>query len=424
MKRLLVLLGAVCAMAPLYALQTTPTTARAKKVSAVEAAERDKAANVAKDKARAFAGKAPSESELEGALKRGTLVLLESQEAMTGKAKAEWPYEGVYRVEGEIPIGYRVGGTAICAGALLDASAKPLNAGAVRALGLALDFVLANLKHPLMSVEFVGKYDTRGWGHAYALEFLLKLRAHEAVPPEQREQVDVAVRSLIDTLQKTAIGKQGGWQYARGDDPNNCSPSPFMTAPTLQILFEARRQGETVDDSVLENALTTLESARDAQGSVLYSSPRGGPSPDQSSPAEGATGRMAVCETTLFLAGRGSVERIRAAVDAFFEHWEWLEIRRRQNGTHVAPFGVAPYYYFYAHRYAAQAIEFLPEAERTERREQLYKLLWSVRERSGGWNDRVFPRSESYGTAMTMLSLREPHAPRPARWTPTPTETK
>src|SRR5438552_2572070 len=29
-----------------------------------------------------------------------------------------WPYEGVYRVSGEIPAGYRVGGTALVAGAL------------------------------------------------------------------------------------------------------------------------------------------------------------------------------------------------------------------------------------------------------------------------------------------------------------------
>jgi hypothetical protein len=100
----------------------------------------------------------------------------------------------------------------------------------------------------------------------------------------------------------------------------------------------------------------------------------------------------------------------------FLEHWEWLEKRRKQDGTHVPPYMIAPYYFFYAHRHVAQAIEFLPEAERPALREKLYALLWRVREESGGWNDRVFPRSESFGTAMTVMALREPALPRPAGW--------
>ena len=38
-----------------------------------------------------------------------------------GDGPAEWPYEGVYRVKGDIPIGYRVGGTSLVALALLQA---------------------------------------------------------------------------------------------------------------------------------------------------------------------------------------------------------------------------------------------------------------------------------------------------------------
>jgi hypothetical protein len=41
-----------------------------------------------------------------------------------------------------------------------------------------------------------------------------------------------------------------------------------------------------------------------------------------------------------------------------------------------------------------------------------------VREKDGGWNDRVFPRSEAFGTAMTMLALSEPERERPAGWKP------
>ena len=131
---------------------------------------------------------------------------------------------------------------------------------------------------------------------------------------------------------------------------------------------------------------------------------------------EGAIGRSPACEVTLALAGRGSVDRIRAALDDFFRHWEWLEKRRKQTGTHAPPYMIAPYYFFYAHRHAAQAIEMLPEAERAGRRQQLHRLLWKVREEDGGWNDRVFPRSECFGTAMTILALLSPGLPPPARW--------
>ena len=79
-----------------------------------------------------------------------------------------------------------------------------------------------------------------------------------------------------------------------------------------------------------------------------------------------------------------------------------------EDRTHVAPYGVAPYYFFFAHGYAAEAIERLPEAERAAWRDRLHRLLMSVRDEDGTWNDRVFPRSASYGTAMAMLALTMP----------------
>ena len=110
------------------------------------------------------------------------------------------------------------------------------------------------------------------------------------------------------------------------------------------------------------------------------------------------------------------MERVRGAVDAFFEHWEWLEKRRKQTGTHIEPYMIAPYYFYYAHYYCAQAIELLPKAERPGYRNRLRELLWKVREKSGGWNDRIFPRSENFGTAMSLLALLQPTVPPPVRW--------
>ena len=365
-------------------------------------------------------------AEIDGALKRGIAILVERQETY-GQAEdvkvkeppREWPYEGVYRVEGEIPIGYRVGGTAICATAMLEAAAAggqelPKEAG--EAVERALAFVLEGLEHPLMTAGFERGYDVRGWGHAYALGFLVRMRELGKVPAASRKKVDAAIREMVDTLQKTQIKKQGGWNYSRGKDPDDAEPSTFMTAPTLQFLFEAARAGEKVDAKVVEHALDVLESGRLESGAFQY-----GVDPEHQSgqgfeAVEGAIGRSPACETTLLLAGRGSVERVRGSLDQFFTHWEWLEKRRKQQGTHVKPFMIAPYYFFYAHRYAAQAIELLPEAEREGYRAKLLALLWKVREEDGGWNDRVFPRSECFGTAMSMMALLAPRMPAPAGW--------
>lgn len=59
-----------------------------------------------------------------------------------------WPYEGVYRVNREIPVGYRVGGTSLVAGALLHAA--PKDGKAAKAVERGLAYVLKRLDDPLI----------------------------------------------------------------------------------------------------------------------------------------------------------------------------------------------------------------------------------------------------------------------------------
>src|SRR5262249_46626117 len=130
----------------------------------------------------------------------------------------------------------------------------------------------------------------------------------------------------------------------------------------------------------------------------------------------GAVGRMLVGETTLLLAGRSDVSRVRGALDAFIAHWDRLEERRAQSGTHKPPFQVAPYYFYFAHLAAAQAVEQLPEYERPEYRKKFLELLFRTRDNEGRWNDRVFPRSANYGTACAIMAMMAPKVAAPARW--------
>ncbi len=329
-------------------------------------------------------------------------------------ATGEWPYEGVYRVRGEIPIGYRVGGTSIAVMAMTRAPGYEDDASRHEAVARGIEFVCASIAHPLMShEEYDAGYDVRGWGYTYGLMMLCELTRRGLIPEGQKDAAGKAVVFFLEGIEGTEIPEVGGWNYARGPGREKVSPpSTFMTGPTLQALFLAERAGFDVDDAMIERALKYLESASAETGEFVYS----GDGTRGAGGVPGATGRMLACETTLMLAGRGSVARVRSALDAFIAHWDRLEERRKQNGTHVAPFGVAPYYFYFAHYYAAVAVEMMPAKERREYRKQVEELIFRTRDQDGTWNDRVFDRSANYGTSMAVMGLLMRDAGMPVGW--------
>lgn len=334
-----------------------------------------------------------------------------AQPAVATPPPSEWPYEGVYRVRGQIPIGYRVGGTAICGLALIDAPGYDDDAPRQAAVRRAIQFVCAGIDHPLMSVkDYDAGYDVRGWGYTYGALFLLELQRERRLPPDLAPDADKALAFYLDALEQTQIPSVGGWNYARPQGrETEASPSSFMTAATVQTLLAAKAAGREVNAPTLERALAFLEKTRYASGAVAYAGtvPEGRQPRGTSDAVPGAVGRMCIVEATLLMAGRGSVRDVRGALDAFFTHWQWLYQRSQKTGTHIPPYMVAPYYFMFAHRYAAQCVELLPPSERDEYRRRFRLLLWQSRQPDGTWNDRVFPRSGAYGTAMAMLALME-----------------
>lgn len=124
----------------------------------------------------------------------------------------QWPYEGVYRVQGQLPVGYRVGGTAIVAGTLLHTAPNDKDARAAIHRGLA--FVLKELADPLMAPSTENRYDVRVWGHACALEFLCQLRAAKAVG-DRAAEVDQWISKLVQTLLTEEIPGGGSMGRSR-----------------------------------------------------------------------------------------------------------------------------------------------------------------------------------------------------------------
>ncbi|MBL8727008.1 MAG: hypothetical protein JNM25_01165 [Planctomycetes bacterium] len=359
-------------------------------------------------------------------------VMLSLQE---GEDDDQWPYEGVYREDrGQLPVGYRVGGTSIACLGLIAAPGYANDAKRRAAVERGLAFVLKTLDAPRMQPGFLGTYDVRGWGHIYALQLLLHLQDHGLVPEAMQADVQGRVAWLTEVLVDSAIPKAGGWNYSRPrgyKSPRN-SASTFMTAPALQALFHARARGHEVSEQVVTEALDALERSRAKPGGYAY----GAPAESQANVDEQAlsmmnrtpssAARAAACETTLLLAGRGDPRRLERAVELFFAHWDDLAVRKSQLGTHIEPYGIAPYYFLYGHLYAAQAIEQIADGDTRERlRTKLREVLAKSREADGGWNDRQFGRSAGYGTALALLVLHMPNLPKPEPWSPavTPTPT-
>ncbi|MBM4109880.1 MAG: hypothetical protein FJ254_00795 [Phycisphaerae bacterium] len=337
----------------------------------------------------------------------------------------QWPYEGVYRVGGKIPVGYRIGGTGICGEALLRAPGYASDPARVAAIGKALTFVCDGIKEPLMSPDdYDGGYDVRGWGMCYGARFLLAAQRADAIPEPMKDRAKAATEWYLAALAKLEIPQVGGWTYSRQPGRETpCPASPFMTAPCLETLFAAKAQGFAVDPAMIERALKALAGTRaDQSGFVDYAGGKG--VKDKADQIPGAVGRMCAVEVAMTLAGRGSPEGLERAIEAFCAHWDALEVRRAKNGTHLAPYGVAPYYFCYAHYYAAQAIALLPEDRRSKHWTAYNELLFRTRSPEGTWNDRVFPRSANYGTAMSMMTLlmQQPGAVDPARWQPVGSE--
>ena len=319
---------------------------------------------------------------------------------------AEWPYEGVYRVGGIIPGGYRVGGSAIVSLALMRAPGLEDDPRRREAITRALEFVLVSLEgNPQLEPGPKSGYDVRGWGHAYGLRFLLEAEARGLVPAAHKEQVVKAIPHLLHCL---AVNAQpnGGWNYA--DDQR---VSPFMTGSTLLTLYLARERGHAVDAEMITKALSALKRSRTESVAYAYAGNARG---EVAMP--GSSARSSVAELALYLAGESDQAELRKAVNGFFHGWNDLLDRKSKQGTHEGTYGIAPYYFFFGHTYAAIAIEQLPAEERPALRQRMQAVLWDTREDGGQWNDRIFPRSSAYSTAMCLLALLAPEGPSFPRW--------
>lgn len=303
-----------------------------------------------------------------------------------------WPYEGVYRVGGKIPVGYRIGGTSIACSALISAKLDD-RSRIGDAVTRGTDLILKELEQRLMKPTQKSSYDVRIWGHIYALDYFCRLQLTDGFD-ELKARTRPKIQELADAVvfQQT---KNGGWNYS-----NRLQHCCFVTSPAVHALLLAREVGASVDDEVFARSLETLQKTRKENLVFPYSGTR-----SRRDTTQGSIARGPVSEATMLLLGGGDQEKLQQCIDAFHEHWDELEKRRKKTGTHTPPHGIAPYYFYYAHRYAALAIRMLPREQQDAEFEKFYAVLLNTKDDDDTWNDRVFEQSKAYGTSMSLLAL-------------------
>ncbi len=190
------------------------------------------------------------------------------------------------------------------------------------------------------------------------------------------------------------------------------SPISFTTATVLISLKEAEALGVEFPEAAIKRAIASIHRQRYPDFSYAYGEYlRFRPRADINRPG-GSLGRSQVCNLALRLHNDPDVtdEVLKTWLKRLFARNGWLSMSRKRNypgqSPHFADFGVAGYFYYYGHFYAAMCIEQLPEPQRPYYQNHLAHLLLPLQEKDGSWWDYIlYDYHQQYGTAMAISSL-------------------
>ncbi len=378
----------------------------------------------------------PAAGEVKKSIKRGVDFLLKTQRKSgawgspeTGKYYQIWaPVPGAHHA-------YRTGTSALAVMSLVEASSlfpgeeqEKIEAAIDRAQRWLMDEG-GDLRRsaPDMYNNYFGHALYNVWGHAYAIQAAVKLHARAAGDTELQAKLKKLIEYHIHRLKQDSF-INGGWGYyddpfsdkygnaikprrAKQERPTGSSIS-FTTATVLIALKDAEKLGIEIPEKLTKPAVDSILRQRYpdfayAYGEYLKYAPR----MDINRPG-GSLGRSQVCNLALRLYGDQLVtdQVLETWLDRLVVRNGWLSMSRKRNypaqSPHYGDFGVAGYFYYYGHYYAALCIEELPLAKRQFYQDHLANILLPLQERDGSWWDYIlYDYHQQYGTAMAVSTL-------------------
>lgn len=204
----------------------------------------------------------------------------------------------------------------------------------------------------------------------------------------------------------------GGWGYYEGPVTSRRPTwsTSFTTGAGVVALVRARDLGWKIDPAVIARAQRYMQLCYLPSGAYTYDHtpiPRVGG--EVINDIKGSLSRMQVCSVALARSGDPKLtpDRIRAALDAFFDQHRFLDVARMRPIPHEAYYQVAAYFYFFGHAYCGQLINLLPESERETWHQKLRAHVIKAQWDDGSSID--FPNMKSMkvaGTAFSILALQ------------------
>lgn len=248
------------------------------------------------------------------------------------------------------------------------------------------------------------------WGHAYAIQALVRLLARKPDDQARQQQLKTLVEGQIDMLQRYEC-IDGGWCYydleVRAKRPGGSSIS-FVSATVLVALHEAKEAGIEVPEKPVQRAVASIQRQRKPDFSYFYGEYlKYQPMHEINRPA-GSLGRSQACNIALRLWGDAKVtDKILCTwLDRLFARNGWLDAGRKRPIPHESFAAVAGYFFYYGHYYAARCLEQLPNEQRSGYQDHLAHVLLRLQEKDGSWWDfPLYDYHQQYGTAFALMSL-------------------
>ena len=232
------------------------------------------------------------------------------------------------------------------------------------------------------------------WGNIWTIQAMVRILQQRALKT-YHEKAKAKISECIGALTQIQ-GPDGGWMYydfAKG------TGASFTGAALLIGLVLAKAEGVTIDEQLFQRGLDHLQKMKQSDGVWMYRT-------SVPQKVEGSQGRASVCETALYMCGKGSKAAIQVAVENFFKYRHILEAVKGKKGTHMGTGGTAPYYFLYGHLWTAYACKKLDAGARDGYVTKLRDLLLKDREDNNSFSDWPLTKSHDiYGSAMGAITL-------------------
>ena len=258
------------------------------------------------------------------------------------------------------------------------------------------------------------------WSQAYVLEAACATLAAPALTPHHASARTTGQAQIDEMLR--VQGGEGGFGYIDANEtvqPSGVGSSSFVTATILFALHQAARHGFTVPDILLMDGRRSIERQRTPNGNFVYAhghimNPRHGVNQ-----TPGAIARNPVCNLALYRDDPAGVPLLRKNLDEFFHFHHFLEMalgrpggndptRPGQFTFHESWHAVAAYFFYFGHRYAAEAARHLPPTERQRYLAGQANILCRLQNPDGSWWDfpTIYGYHPYYGTAFALMALQ------------------